>query len=238
LTDPAAEARIRDLRRRVGQNSTSPLFVGLAEEYRAAGHLPEAIGTLEKCLEAHPHYVSARVALARAYLEAGRAEDAAAMFAKALELDPGNLVAARCLADILLSRGDRLEAIKRYKLYRALLGDRSVDEIIERLEAEIGPAPPAASDAQGRVLADLYFDQGHYAEAFAAYEGLSSAHPSDAGLARQKNEAAARLATSAPSSPPPQDPDPDPGSARRDARIEALKRWSRLLGHTARSTIR
>jgi Tfp pilus assembly protein PilF len=225
LSDSAAEARIQALRRRVGQNAASPLFVGLAEEYRAAGQLPEAIGTLEKGLEAHPHYVSARVALARAYLEAGRTEDAAAMFAKALELDPGNLVAARCLADILLSRGDRLEAIKRYKLYRALSGDRSVDEIIRRVGAEIGPAPPAASDAQGRILADLYFDQGHYQEAFAAYEGLSSAHPSDAGLSRRKIEAAARLAAATPSSAPA----PDPGAALRGARIGALKRWLAVI---------
>jgi len=234
LTDPAAEAHIRDLRRRIGQNAASPLFFGLAEEYRAAGQLPEAIGTLEKGLEAHPRYVSARVALARAYLEAGRTEDAAATFAKALELDPANLVSARCLADIHLSRGDSLEAIKRYKLYRALSGDRSVDEIIGKLEAKIGPAAPAASDAQGRVLADLYFDQGHYAEAFAAYEGLSSAHPSDAGLARQKSEAADRLAAvappaaAAPPSPAPP-PEPDPDAGRRGARIGALKRWLAVI---------
>jgi tetratricopeptide (TPR) repeat protein len=149
------------------------------------------------------------------------------LFTKALAMDPGNLVAARSLADIYLSRGDRLEAIKRYKLYRALSGDRAIEEIIERLDAEIGPAPPAASDAQGRILADLYFDQGHYKEAFAAYEGLSSAHPSDAGLTRQKNEAAARLAAAAPSSPPA--PDADPDAARRGARIEALKRWLAVI---------
>jgi tetratricopeptide (TPR) repeat protein len=230
---PGGEERIRELKRRITQNAASPLFVGLAEEYRAAGQLPEAIGTLEKGIEAHPRYVSARVALARAYLEAGRTEDATAMFAKALELDPANLVSARCLADIHLSRGDSLEAIKRYKLYHALSGDSSVDEIIEKLEAEIGPAPPAASDAQGRVLADLYFDQGHYAEAFAAYEGLSNAHPSDAGLARRKSEAAARLAEAAarlaapaPSSPPPPR---DPGATRRGARIDALKRWLAVI---------
>jgi tetratricopeptide (TPR) repeat protein len=239
-TEPGGEERIRELKRRITLNPASPHFVGLAEEYRAAGQFPEAIGALEKGLEARPGYVSARVALARAYLEAGRTEDAAAMFAKALELDPANLVSARCLADIHLSRGASLEAVKRYKLYRALSGDRSVDEIIEKLEAEIGPAAPAASDAQGRVLADLYFDQGHFAEAFAAYEGLSSAHPSDAGLARQKSEAADRLAAAvppaavvppaaaAPPSPAPP-PDSDPGARRRGARIEALKRWLAVI---------
>jgi len=236
-TETGGEERIRELKRRITENAASPLFVGLAEEYRAAGQLPEAIGALEKGLEAHPGYVSARVALARAYLEAGRTEDATAMFAKALELDPANLVSARCLADIHLSRGDSLEAIKRYKLYRALAGDRSVNEIIEKLEEDIGPAPPAASDAQGRVLADLYFNQGHYAEALAAYEGLSSAHPSDAGLVRQKSEAATRLAAAIPrSTAPPHDPrsptpppDPDPGARRRGARIGALKRWLAVI---------
>ncbi len=232
MTDPSAEARIRDLRRRMGGNAASPLFFRLAEESRAAGHQPEAIRTLEKGLEAHPDYVSARVALARAYLDAGRADEAAEMFARALTLDPGNLVSARSLADIHLSRGDRLEAIKRYKLYLALSGDRAVEEIIERVESEIGPAPPASSDAQGRVLADLYFDQGHYAEALAAYDGLARAHPSDGGLARQKREAAARLAaaTKASSSREPGAPaSPDTDAARRGARIGALKRWLSVI---------
>jgi tetratricopeptide (TPR) repeat protein len=227
LDDPAAEARIQALRRRVERDTTSRLFVGLAEEYRAAGHLPEAIGTLEKGLATHPDYVSARVALARAYLEAGRTDDAAAMFVKALERDPGNLVAARCLADIHLSRGDRLEAIKRYRLYRDLSGDRAVDEIIEKAEAEIGPNPQPASDARGRVLADLYFKQGHYAEALAAYEGLWRADPSDPELARQKSETAARLEAAGPGSPAASRPDPD--ATRRAARIEALKRWLAVI---------
>src|SRR5437867_4461773 len=61
VMDPRAETRIRELRRRMGQSATSPLFVGLAEEYRAAGRLPEAIMALEKGLAAHEGYVGARV---------------------------------------------------------------------------------------------------------------------------------------------------------------------------------
>ena len=185
-------------------------------------------------IQTYPHYVSAKVALGRAYLEAGRTDEAAEMFARALTLDPGNLVSARSLADIHLSRGDRLEAIKRYKLYLALSGDRAVEEIIERVESEIGPAPPASSDAQGRVLADLYFDQAYYAEALAAYEGLARTHPSDAGLARQKGEAAARLAAAA-AVPPSREPDAPSSpprvtdTARRGARIGALKRWLSVI---------
>src|SRR5438128_9070997 len=113
----------------MGQSATSPLFVGLAEEYRAAGRLPEAIVALEKGLAAHQGYVAARVLLGRAYLEAGRANDAAQMFASALAIDPANMVSARALAEIHLSRGEKVEAIGRYKLYHALSGDRAVEEI-------------------------------------------------------------------------------------------------------------
>ncbi|HEY6148621.1 MAG TPA: hypothetical protein VIZ69_13025, partial [Thermoanaerobaculia bacterium] len=59
---------------------------------------------------------------------------------------PGNLVSAKSLADIYLSRGESLEAIKKYKLYRALSGDRKVDEIIARLQEDLVPPPPVRPD--------------------------------------------------------------------------------------------
>jgi tetratricopeptide (TPR) repeat protein len=232
---------MRELRRRLEQDSTSPLFVGLAEEYRAAGRLPDAIRTLEKGLQLYPQYVSAQVALARAYLEADRAKDAAAMFTKALACDRGNLVSARSLADIYLSRGERIEAVKKYKLYRALSGDRGVGEIIERIERDLGPAPePPGGDSppRGRVLADLYFTQGHYAEALTLYQELARSDPSDGKIALLVSEALARLAAAgrsgAPQGPPSFAPDssagaPDGNPARRQARIQALKRWLSVI---------
>lgn len=230
VADPGAEARIRQLRRRVEQDATSPLFVGLAEEYRAAGRLPDAIRALEKGLQVHPHYVSAQVALARAYLEADRTEEAMAMFTKALAEDRGNLVSARSLADIYLSRGERVEAVKKYKLYRALSADRSVEEVIERIERELEPAQEPPPEPRGRVLADLYFAQGHYAEALALYREMARLDPSDGEIARLVGEASLRLGPAGEPgesqsllSPPSRD------GARRQARIHALKRWLSVI---------
>jgi len=230
MTDPSAEARIRDLKRRITQDATSPLFIGLAEEYRASGQLSEAIRTLEKGIQTYPHYVSAKVALARAYLEAGQTGDAALLFSRILALDPGNLISARALADIHLTRGDRLEAVKKYKLYRALSGDRSVNEIISRIEDELPPAsapPPApAPKTGGRALADLYFEQGHYTEALAIYEELALAEPEDAEIAGRLREAASRLPSK---SPIAQTPSGGGQAARRQAKIQALKGWLRVI---------
>lgn len=146
MAELSPEARIRDLKRRLELDPSSRLFVTLAEEYRKSGRLADALSTLQKGLLAHPGYLSAQVALGRAYLEAGQITESIATFSKVLANDPGNLVSAKSLADIYLSRGESLEAIKKYKLYRALSGDRKVDEIIERLQVNLVPPPPARPD--------------------------------------------------------------------------------------------
>jgi hypothetical protein len=288
--------------------------------------------------------------------------------------DPANLVAAKSLADIHLGRNDNLEALKKFKLYRAISGDRKVDEMIAKLEPlvapkpvtpvrrapeppppppkfqetdnkskrrsvpraaasspetaplgdafeitplsfELGddsgagksedpfpfvptrdvslavplfapppapplpveqslwlpaspapePPPPAAawnpapapveaspeppvpprpepasdvspeprSEASpeaaaepvrpsGRALADLYFAQGHYAEALQIYDDLVVRHPFDEDLKRMRRDAEARLL---PASTSPAAAAPDVGLERRLARIRALKQW-------------
>lgn len=141
MADPAAEARIRDLERRLDLDSASRLFVSLAEEYRRVGRIKDALSALQKGLLAHPGYVAAQVSLGRVYLEANQATDAIATFTKVLVADPANLVAAKSLAEIHLGRNDNLEALKKYKLYRAISGDRKVDEIIAKLEPLVAPKP-------------------------------------------------------------------------------------------------
>lgn len=301
MPDPAAEARIRDLKRRLELDPGSRLFVALAEEYRKRGRIADALSTLQKGLLAHPNYLSAQVALGRAYLEAGQITDAIATFSKTLAVDPGNLVSARSLADIYLSRGESVEAIKKFKLYRALSGDRRVGEIIERLEVELAPPPPPpgpgtvpdppppptffeekrtgpvrlsrdarfappviapalttdpfdetsvkfepddsfgkksaggppfaqpdgpdapeGTDPHGRVLADLYFAQGHYTEALRIYDDLVAGSPLDEDLKRMRREAEARLL---PAGSTPGAAGSDPGLEHRLGKIRALKRW-------------
>ncbi|HKD19815.1 MAG TPA: tetratricopeptide repeat protein [Thermoanaerobaculia bacterium] len=141
MADPAAEARIRDLERRLDLDPGSRLFVSLADEYRKVGRVKDALSALQKGLLAHPGYVAAQVALGRTYMEANQATDAIATFTKVLVADPANLVAAKSLADIHLARNDHLEALKKYKLYRAISGDRKVDEMITKLEPLVAPKP-------------------------------------------------------------------------------------------------
>ena len=141
MPDPAAEARIRDLERRLDLDPGSRLFVSLADEYRKVGRIRDALSALQKGLLAHPGYIAAQVALGRAYLEANQATESIATFTKVLVADPANLVAAKSLADIHLSRNDNLEALKKYKLYRAISGDRKIDEVITRLEPLVAPKP-------------------------------------------------------------------------------------------------
>ena len=336
MADLAAQARIRDLERRIELDPGSRLFLALAEEYRKGGRISEALATLQRGLLAHPGYLSAQVALGRAHFEAGQSTEAIATFSKVLAADPGNLVSAKSLADIHLSRGENLEAVKKYKLYRALSGDRSVEDVIARLEKSLAPPPPApaeaptagpvpppptfldaprgpirrtspespmapaapdepfdltpvsfeppdfpaaASDAnvvarpspllasagapaedvatrafriseiigkpsapaapepgtpaapsgdsepQGRTLADLYFAQGHYAEALRIYDELVAGNPFDEELRRLRRDAEARLLPAGTGVSTSSDPAFD----RRWKKIRALRQWLSVL---------
>jgi tetratricopeptide (TPR) repeat protein len=93
------------------------------------------------------------------------------------------------------------------------------------------PAVPAepeeTSKPTGRALADLYYSQGHYAEALQIYDDLVNRHPFDEELQRMRRDAEARLlpAGSPPASGPPAATPPDNALERRQARIRALKQW-------------
>jgi len=146
MADPQAEARIRDLEQRMAAMPGSRIFVGLAEEYRRAGRFGDALATLRTGLEAHPAYLSARIAIARLYQEMGRDDEAIDAFARVLAADRENLVAAKALGDLYARRGNAVEAVKKYKLYRALAGDRAIDDKIAALEkeAKVEAPPPTA----------------------------------------------------------------------------------------------
>ena len=98
---------LEQLRRRVGANPASIAFAGLAEAYRRAGMLDEAIAACRAGLRRHPAYLSARVTLGTALIEAGQLDEAAAELEIVLRSAPENLAAIRGLAHIQgLKSGD------------------------------------------------------------------------------------------------------------------------------------
>ena len=145
MAQPASNPKIEELRFRVKTDPKSRLFFPLAEELRKIDQLGEAEQALRIGLGHHPTYLSAWVSLGRVLREEGKHQEAVEALNRALKLDPGNVVAARLLADSHLDLGDRLEAIKKYKLVRALLpnDDEELEATIERLDRELN-APAAA----------------------------------------------------------------------------------------------
>src|SRR5439155_22482254 len=92
--------RIEDLRRRIEKDPASIAFAQLAEEYRRAGQLAEAVEACRAGLAIHPGYPSARVTLGRALLELQQLDEAKAEFEQVLKSATENLAAIRGLAEI------------------------------------------------------------------------------------------------------------------------------------------
>jgi tetratricopeptide (TPR) repeat protein len=139
--------KIEELRFRIKTDPRSRLFFPLAEELRKVGEFEEAEQVLRNGLTNHGTYLSAWVSLGRVLRDQKKSGDAAEALNKALQLDPGNVVAARLLADAYLELGEKVEAIKKYKLVHALLpGDEDLEAVIARLEGELAP-PPAPSSS-------------------------------------------------------------------------------------------
>src|SRR5205814_1956891 len=152
MAQPATTPKIEELRFRVKTDPKSRLFYPLAEELRKIGQFAEAEQVLRTGLAHHPTYLSAWVSLGRAQRDLKNNSAAVETLNKAMQLDPGNVVAARLLADSYLALGEKLEALKKYKLVHALLpSDEELEAMIERLDNELNPItiapapePPAA----------------------------------------------------------------------------------------------
>jgi tetratricopeptide (TPR) repeat protein len=152
MAQPGITAKIEELQFRIKTDPKSRLFFPLAEELRKNGKLPEAEQVLRTGLGIHPTYLSAWVSLGRVLREQQKNAEAVDALTKALQVDPGNVVAARLLGDSYLDLGEKVEAIKKYKLVHALMpGDEELETRIELLDRELRPAPepePVAAEPE------------------------------------------------------------------------------------------
>src|SRR4051794_6834674 len=144
MAQPGITAKIEELQFRIKTDPKSRLFFPLAEELRKNGKPAEAEQVLRTGLSVHSTYLSAWVSLGRVLREQHKNAEAVEALTKALQVDPGNVVAARLLADAYLDLGEKVEAIKKYKLVHALMpSDEELQARIDQLDRDLAPAPPA-----------------------------------------------------------------------------------------------
>jgi tetratricopeptide (TPR) repeat protein len=100
------DTRIADLERRLEADPTSIAFAHLAEEYRRAGRLTDAVRVCRDGLTRYPAYASARVTLGRALLALAQHADARAELEAAMSDAPDNRAATRALEELSRLTGE------------------------------------------------------------------------------------------------------------------------------------
>src|SRR5919108_4964382 len=126
----ATSARIDELQKKFEENPRR-YFAPLANEYRKAGDIEQAIAICREYLPQQPGHMSGHIVYGQALYEARQFEEAKTVFETALSLDPENLIALRHLGDIALITGDSARARVWYS--RVLDADPRNEEIQAQL---------------------------------------------------------------------------------------------------------
>ena len=147
----ASSARIEELERKFTENPRR-FFAPLANEFRKAGQLKEAISLCREFVPQQPGHMSGHIVLGQALFEAGEYDEARAVFTTALELDPENLIALRHLGDIARVDADMPTARMWYQ--RVLEVDPRNDDTVALL-ATVNASVAASPEATGGTVGDV-----------------------------------------------------------------------------------
>jgi tetratricopeptide (TPR) repeat protein len=148
----ASSARIDELRKKFEENPRR-YFAPLANEYRKAGDVEQAISICREYLPQQPGHMSGHIVYGQALYEARQFEEAKTVFETALSLDPENLIALRHLGDIALIVADTEGARSWYR--RVLEADPRNEEIQAQLATlELAAAAQPPSEAHESVPAE------------------------------------------------------------------------------------
>ncbi len=135
------------------------VFAPLADAYRRAGQIPEAVRLLNDGLSRLPDFVPGHVVAAQLYVEQGLAEEAGFAARRALELDPDNVNALRSLARVLEERGAVAEAAEVRDHLGALEPDFRAEGATPTAfgGGAVAAAPTTASAPRETLLLDVGF---------------------------------------------------------------------------------
>ena len=190
MADEALATAIRRHEERLARDPASLAFAQLADLYRKAGRIPEAIALCRDGLARYPQYTTARLILAKAWLAEERLDEAAGEIRTILEQSPKDVQCLRLAAEVERRRGnvdgaaDHLERVVKLEP-----GDRESRALLGLLRAD----PQAAGEGTGlaRVLRDDTFatltfgtvclEQGCLDEAAAVFTRLLRKDANNAG---------------------------------------------------------
>jgi tetratricopeptide (TPR) repeat protein len=123
--------------KRYQEDPGSRVFAPLAEAYRKAGLVDEAVEIAREGLKAHPHFLGGRVALARALFDKREYTEVVRELEPIVQDAPDNLVAQRLMAESCLMLGRVAEALGAYKMLLYFnADDRETAQIVAELEAQ------------------------------------------------------------------------------------------------------
>jgi tetratricopeptide (TPR) repeat protein len=123
--------------KRYQDDPSSRVFAPLAEAYRKAGLIDEAVAVAREGIVLHPKFMGGRVALARALFDKKLFQEVVDELSPIVHDIPDNLVVQRLLAESYLMLGQVAESLSAYKmlLYFAPQ-DSDIAQIVQELEAQ------------------------------------------------------------------------------------------------------
>jgi tetratricopeptide (TPR) repeat protein len=187
----------------------SYVFAPLADAYRKAGMLDEAVEICRKGIRKHARYPSGHVVLGKCYFDLGEVDEAEDSFQSVLGLDENNLVALKYLGMIQAGRGELEVARERFKHIlvldpenreiRHMLedlqeveesvptdDDKAADEEFEGEPISLGSDTSETSDDLATTtLADIYAAQGYLDKAAKIYGEILRQQPDNAEVRRK-----------------------------------------------------
>jgi tetratricopeptide (TPR) repeat protein len=200
--DEPAGGALRRYEERLARDPMSLAFAPLADAYRKAGRVADAIRLCREGLTRFPDYTTARLILAKAYLDVGDAGTALAELRAVLATSPKDAEAHRLAAEIHRKAG-RLEEAAGHLEQVARLdpGDRESRATLDLLTgggrvAETSPLAGVLADDTFATVAfgTVCLEQGLGDEAAQIFLRLLKKNPGD-GRARERLEQALRAKT-------------------------------------------
>ncbi len=134
---------IRHHEARLAREPSSQAYAALAEAYRRAGRLDEAVSVCRQGLERHPAYSTARFVLAKALVDRDEVAAARAEVERFLQVEPDHEPGLRLAAECAVRLADPVAALGHLRRLAVLdPDDRAAQGQLRALEVAVGQGRP------------------------------------------------------------------------------------------------